>query len=178
MAGDIEEFLRRAAQRRAQQQQQGPQKPQARTPQPQARPPQPQRPKPAPPRPVQVLDAQIIDEVEVVEPHVLQGGSVEAHVKQHMREGVFDERLSRLGEEVDQSDDRMEAHLHEVFEHQLGTLGARTARAADSTLDDDSPGQKRKPVPPKNYLALLQNPASIRDAIILSEILARPTDRW
>ncbi len=171
MAGDIEEFLRRAAQRRAQQQQQGPQKPQV-------RPPQPQRPKPAPPRPVQILDAEIIEEVEIVEPRVLRGSSVAEHVKGHIREGVFDERLSHLGEEVDRSDDRMEAHLHDVFEHQLGALGARTARAADSSLDDDSPGQKRKPARPPNYLALLQNPATIRDAIILSEILARPTDRW
>lgn len=171
MAGDIEEFLRRAAQRRAQQQQ-GPQKPQARPPQPQARPPQPQRPKPVPPRPIQ---AEIIDESK---PQVLRGSSVAAHVKEHIRSGVFDENLSHLGEEVDQSDDRMEAHLHEVFEHELGSFGMQTARAADSSLDDDSPGQKRKPVKPKNYLAILSNPASIRDAIILSEILARPLDRW
>ena len=169
MAGDIEEFLRRAAQRRAQQQQ---------PPKPQIKPPQAPRPKPAPPPPVSPLQPEIIDEVEIVEPHVLSGSSVKAHVEDHMRAGVFDERISHLGEEVDRSDDRMEAHLHEVFEHQLGTLGARTSAAADSTLDDDSPGQKRKPAKPTNYLQLLQNPTSVRHAIILSEILARPSDRW
>ena len=174
MSGDIEEFLRRAAQRRAKQQQpaQPPIKP------PQGPPTQMRRPQPAPPRPVQITQAEVIDEVEIVEPHVLSGTTVEAHVEDHMRAGVFDERLSRLGEDVDRSDDRMEAHLHEVFEHELGTLGARTAKAADSSLDDDSPGQKRKPVKPTNYLELLQNPTSVRHAIILSEILARPLDRW
>lgn len=169
MAGDIEEFLRRAAQRRAQQQQ--PAKPKI-------APPQPQRPRPAPSRPVEILEAEVIDEVEIVESGVLRGGSVAAHVEDHIQTGVFDERLSHLGEDVDRSDDRMEAHLHAVFEHDLGALGARTSAAADSSLDDDSPGQKRKPVVPTDYLELLQNPTSVQQAIILSEILARPLERW
>lgn len=173
MAGDIEDFLRRAAQRRAQQQGT---KPQSRGPQ--APPPPTQRPKPAPSRPVEILDAEVIDESGSVAPHVLRGSSVEAHVKEHIRANVFDEAVSHLGEEVDRSDDRMEAHLHEVFEHQLGALGARTSKAAESTLDDDAPGQKRQPPRPTNYLELLQNPASVRQAIILSEILARPLERW
>lgn len=168
MAGDIEEFLRRAAQRRAQQQQ----------PRPPAASPQGQRPKPMPPRPIEILDAQIIDDVEIIEPHVLHGSSVAEHVQSHIREGVFDESLARLGEEVDQSDDRMEAHLHQYFEHDLGALGTRTAATADSTLDDDSPGQRPQPVKPTNFLELLRNPASVRQAIILSEILTRPADRW
>lgn len=168
MAGDIEEFLRRAAQRRAQQQK----------PRPQAPPPQAQRPKPAQPRPAEILHAEIIDDIEIIEPDVLKGSSVGAHVKEHIRDGVFDEGISHLGEDVDKSDDRMEAHLHEYFEHDLGALGARTSAAADSSLDDDSPGQRRQPVKPTDFLALLQNPASIRQAIILSEILTRPSDRW
>ncbi|MEX0820492.1 MAG: hypothetical protein WD070_12900 [Pirellulaceae bacterium] len=164
MAGDIEEFLRRAAQRRAQQQNQ---------------PPAP-RPKPAPPRPrpVEILNAEVLDDIEIIEPHVSRGGSVAEHVQDHMRAGVFDAQVSRLGEDVDRSDDRMEAHLQAYFEHDLGVLGARTSVPADSILDDDSPGQQRQPVKPTNYLELLSNPASIRQAIILSEILARPSDRW
>ncbi|MBI2478304.1 MAG: hypothetical protein HYV60_06575, partial [Planctomycetia bacterium] len=159
----------RAAQRRAQQQQ----------PRPQAQPPQAQRPKPAPSRPVEILHAEVIDDIEIIdEPHVSRGSSVEEHVKEHIRAGVFDEHISHLGEDVDKSDDRMEAHLHEYFEHDLGALGARTAAAADSTLDDDSPATKRKPEKPPNFLELLQNPASVRQAIILSEILTRPSDRW
>ncbi len=168
MAGDIEEFLRRAAQRRAQQQNQ-PQQPPARkpAPRPQSR-----------PQPARLHDVEIIEDAEIIDADVLSGGSVAEHVQEHIRGGVFDERLSRLGEDVDASDDRMEEHLHEYFEHDLGQLGAKTARASDSILDDDSPGQQRKPEKPVDYLALLQNPQSIRQAIILNEILARPTDRW
>ncbi|MCA9122077.1 MAG: hypothetical protein H6822_12395 [Planctomycetaceae bacterium] len=168
MAGDIEEFLRRAAQRRAQQQK----------PRPQPTAPPTLRPKSIPPRPIQPLEAEIIDDIEIIEPDVLHGSSVEAHVKEHIRTNVFGERVSHLGEDVDRSDDRMEKHLHEYFEHELGALGARTSTAEDSSLDDDSPGQRPKPQKPTNYLELLRNPASVRQAIILSEILTRPSDRW
>ncbi|MBC8352192.1 MAG: hypothetical protein H8E66_09385 [Planctomycetes bacterium] len=165
MAGDIEEFLKRAAQRRAQQQ---PPRPQAPTP----------RAAPPRPRPAEILDAEIIDEVEIIEPHVFGESSVAEHVQDHMRSGVHDERLSHLGENVGRADDRMEDHLHEYFEHDLGQLGAKTAAAADSSLDDDSPGQQREIAKPTNYFELLANPDSIRQAIILNEILMRPTDRW
>lgn len=160
MAGDIEEFLRRAAQRRAQQQSPA------------------SKPKPQRTHQTARVEPEVIEAVEVVELADFAGESVAEHVADHMQGNVFGERISHLGENVDQADDKMEQHLHSVFEHDLGQLGARTATAADSILDDDSPGQQLVPVEPTDYLALLQDPDSIRQAIILSEILARPTDRW
>ncbi len=148
MAGDIEDFLRRAAQRRAQQPLQAPK---------------------AERRP-----GEAIVDAEVVEPPVLHGGSVAEHVASHLREGVFDQQVARLGEEVDQADDRMEARLQQRFAHELGQLGAVTARPQDSILDDDS-SRPLRPAPAMSIVELLRNPESVRQAIILNEILKRPT---
>lgn len=169
MAGDIEDFLRRAAQRRAPQ------------PGPVIRPPQ---------RPLEiqilgdddVVDAEIIDADVIEDPGILSGHDVGDHVSRHINTSDFGERISHLGEEVDQADDRMEAHMHEYFEHALGDLGATTSRASDSTLDDDGapkgvPGAIKKR-PPFNFRKLLRSPSSIRDAMILNEVLRRPEDHW
>jgi hypothetical protein len=159
MSGDIEEFLRRAAQRRAKQRAPAP------------------KPVPPRPRPSQPYDAEVIDDVEIID-DMMSRDSVASHVEEHMQGHVFDEQVSHLGENVDRSDDKMEEHLQQVFEHNIGKLGAKTSAASDSSLDDDSPGQQQVASEPTNYLALLQNPESIRQAIILNEILARPTERW
>ncbi|MBP87793.1 MAG: hypothetical protein CMJ64_13900 [Planctomycetaceae bacterium] len=161
MAGDIEEFLRRAAQRREGK----------------SDPPPQQRPQPR--REPQVLEAEVIDEVEIVQPNILRGDSVSEHVSEHIETSDVAERLSHLGETVDAADDRMEDHLHEYFEHDLGQLGARTSIAEDSTLDDDGPVLEEVTTSPEShFVQMLSDPSSIHDAIILSEILNRPEDRW
>lgn len=163
MAGDIEEFLRRAAQRREQK----------------AAPPQPQPPRPQPPPPQRpALEPEIIEDVEVVHPGIMRGETVGDHVSEHLDTSGHSERLSQLGAVVDASDDRMEEHLHEVFEHDLGQLGAKTSRAAESTLDDDTPAPVEPPRPEVDVLSMLTEPDSIRKVIILNEILNRPEDRW
>jgi len=165
MAGDIEDFLRRAAQRRA-----------------------PQPPASAIPPGMQmlgdddVIDADIVDADIVEDPGILSGHDVGDHVTRHINTSDFGERMSHMGEDVDRADDRMESHLHEYFEHALGDLGGATSRASNSTLDDDNAPQD--PIDPKkaktkfNIRQLLRSPSSIRDAIVLSEILRKPDFRW
>ncbi len=168
MAGDIEDFLRRAAQRRA---------PQG--------PPPVSRPVPFPPDleildDDDVVDTEIVDAYPVEDPGILSGPDVGAHVSQHINTADFGERISHLGEVIDHADDRMEAHMQEIFEHKLGELGAPTSRASESTLDDDGerrpgaagPGQRAA----FNIRRLLSSPGSIRDAIVLGEVLRRPDD--
>jgi len=174
MPGEIEEFLRRAAQRRA-----------AAQPAPVVRPPQqPARRQPE----IQilgdddVLDADIVDADIVEDPGILTGSNVGDHVARHINTADFGERLSHLGEEVDHADERMESHLQGYFEHALGDLGATTSRATESTLDPDPAAPSRsggpRKRPPFNIRRLLRSPTSIRDAIVLSEILRKPEDRW
>ena len=73
-----------------------------------------------------------------------------------------------LYKEVDLADDKLEAHLHQVFDHQLGRLKKSSIEAGHQgrqAANDLTAGQIQK---------MLLTPQSIRDAIILGEILRRP----
>jgi hypothetical protein len=63
--------------------------------------------------------------------------------------------------------------LHQVFDHQIGQLRKSTMEAA-ATLSTD-PASAGTAV---NMMQMLRSPQSIRDAIVMAEILRRPEDRW
>jgi len=93
------------------------------------------------------------------------------------------ERVSHLGEEVSESTEHMEAHLHEVFDHRIGSLGP--ALDADvAAAADDSPADKVRrqvaetPTAAAGFAAMLRNPQDVRKAIVLNEILSPPAHRW
>ncbi|HEY4312740.1 MAG TPA: hypothetical protein VGN12_25040 [Pirellulales bacterium] len=69
--------------------------------------------------------------------------------------------------EVEQAEAAMQSHLTQVFGHNVGSLG--DVQTATSELAD---------VPADRVSALLRDPQTIRDAIIVSEILRRPEERW
>jgi len=178
---EVEEFLRRAAARRAAAQQQ-PQRP-APAPAAWSQPP-PQQPPPAPPRrpaslaevvmlePVRPVEAEVVD-AELADQQDRLGGSV----AQHMR-GTQEiaEHTRHLGEEVDLADDKLEARLHQTFDHKVGDLKKSTMEAAAL-----SPSQEARdaPLPSAASIALLlPNPQNVRNAIILAEILRRPDENW
>jgi len=71
--------------------------------------------------------------------------------------------------EVTQAEEAMESHLAEAFGHQVGTLGGET-----HPLDV----VEAAPSPAAELAALLRDPRSVRDAVIVSEILRRPEERW
>lgn len=163
MSNEIEEFLRRAAVRRQQQAQQRQPRP------PQAMP--PMRPTQLPPPEIQILEPEIIE----AQPARTEG--VAAHVAHHLDTREYSERASHLGEQVGLADDNLDEHLRQVFDHNVSRLGG--------ALEDTSKAA-RQPAKPSaeqdsggfDIAALLANPQNIRNAIILSEILNRPDDRW
>lgn len=162
---EIEKFLQQAAARRAQNQQQPRQPPRPAAP-------QPPRPfAPQPPAPIQYV------EPEIIEPDIMDGDNVAQHVTQHLDTGGFDQRAAHLGEEVGLADDHLEAHLHEQFDHRIGSLQDTSADAARETADAAA-SKILKDVPAGQIAALLRSPQSIRQAIILSEVLRRPDERW
>lgn len=175
---EVEEFLRRAAARRAaaQQQQQRPATapPAWAQPVPQAPPPQLQR------RPLAMaevvmlepIDAQVV-EAELAESEDRVGRSVAQHMRGTQQIG---EHVRHLGAEVDQADDKLEAHLHQVFDHNLGQLRKSTMEAAAA-----SPSQAARDagLPGAASIAqMLANPQNLRNAIIMSEIIRRPEENW
>jgi hypothetical protein len=153
MSDELGDFLRRVAQRYGQ---------------------------PAPQQPGQpvVLEAEIVEDAEILDPGDVTGQDVSQHVQQRMDTSSFSRRASALGAAVDQSDDRMGAHVHEVFTHDLGRLGsrasARTSFPTPSAPAAPPPPDVEAPVGGTLISELLRNRGQIRNAILLSEILNRP----
>jgi hypothetical protein len=161
---EIEEFLRRANQKK--------QTPAAR---PQR--PQPVRTKPGEkPRRAEIVRAEVVRERPV-------GGEVEKHVKKYLDEEEFERRSKKMGEEVSESDDKIERHLKSVFDHSLSKIAATpgvTASPSTAKLADTAPEITiaTPSVAATDIAALFGNPLSVRQAVIISEILNRPLERW
>ena len=127
-------------------------------------PPPPRRqptPPPAPPRNLTDID---------------RDHSVAEYVAEHLNEDQFKVRASHLGEDVAQSDERLEARLHETFDHGLGSLSAR--RQARELADAATKKQQNEPNMADTLLAMLSTPAGVQQAVILNEVLRRPDDRF
>jgi hypothetical protein len=156
MSDEIDDFIRRAAERRRQGQQ-GQRKQQ------QQRPAQP---------PAQPKRARLVEQ-EVVEAQVVE--DVAAHVNRHLDNQQFQNRASHLGEQPAEADDKVAARLHQTFDHQLGTLTSTSAPAPTTSAPATTPTVN----PTAAALAkLLASPQDFRQAFILSEILKRPADNW
>jgi hypothetical protein len=109
---------------------------------------------------------------EVVTAELAQEGSrVEREVQEHLRGSQeIAERTSQLGRQVDAAQEKLQEHLRAVFDHDLGRL-SKTASSTAATPHE-------KPLPDvtlEELRSMLQSPTSIRDAIVLAEILRRPS---
>jgi len=176
MRNEVEEFLKRVARMRAEVEAQaraGQQRPPAPAPA------QPIAPSPPPPPsfspPPQNLDYPSPVEAEVVDAELAEtGDAVARHVSQHMRgHEEIAEHTRHLGEEVDRADDKLEAHLHEVFDHQVGRLRKSATDFAAAAASD----VKRTGFTAGSIAGMLLSPDNLRNAIILGEILKRPDER-
>ncbi|MEE8451743.1 MAG: hypothetical protein V3R99_07500 [Thermoguttaceae bacterium] len=150
LVDEIGDFLRKAAkQGRGQQGQAGPQ---ARQP----------RPKPVRAEAVRAapVEAQAVGEVPT-------GSGVERHVREHLEKEKLTRRSSRLGSEVSQADEKIDQRLHEVFDHDVSELAKRSKKTAELPSTAAA-----------GLTALFSNAESIRQAIIINEVLTRPVDRW
>jgi hypothetical protein len=83
-------------------------------------------------------------------------------------ESQLAEQAAHLGEQIAQSDDRLEARLHDKFDHRLGNLEGAKAKPATKAAEAPSAAGRIR--------GMLTRPGGVRDAIILSEILRRPSD--
>ena len=149
MLEEIEEFLRRAAAKRA----------------------EALDPNAQPQRPIRVdyVEPEIVD-VEVIEPDPYTDG-VADHVARHLDTSSYEARESRLGQQVGQADEKLESRLHDKFDHRLGALDT------DDMMASDEP-ESQVPATPNDIARLLGSAENIRNAIILNEILQPPEQRW
>jgi hypothetical protein len=120
-------------------------------------------------------------EAEVVATPV--GGRVTEHVRRRMDTSEFQQRSARLGAEVAQADDQMDARLQQKFGHEVSRLAAQPGEAAVAPVIDESalpagPLPGVTPLASSTLAAMLADPDNVRQAIILSEILKRPDASW
>lgn len=181
MARDIEEFLRKAAERRAKQQGGGQKQP------------APQKPRRVEPRRVEPIPEPIIlDDIEIVEAkpvrrpvqHSLKprrdevqaqvdmrNQSVEEHVRTHLDPTRVTQSAERLGERIASVHDEVDHRVHEHLDHDISKVDDKP-----TITDDPSPaifGASDKSTAIR-LRKLLSNPQEVGNAIILSEILKRP----
>lgn len=106
-----------------------------------------------------------------------RGETVEEHVRSHLghlEESQLAENAALMGSKIAQSDDRLQARLHEKFDHRLGKLeGAKKAAAAEVA---EMPAEF--PSTAEAIAQMLSTPDGMRNAVVLNEILQRPIDRW
>ena len=155
MADDLEAFLRQAAQQRVQRQKQTTQRASS-----QGQPIQ-RRPIERRPEPDLIIEPEVVVERTLVDR--LNTDDISDHADHLGSE--------HLGENVGFADERMEAHLHDQFDHQIGTLAQSDAPGSQGDTDEAI-------VRAADLIQMLKDPTSIRQAVLLSEILCPPTHRW
>jgi len=158
VADEIEEFMRRAAERRADQG---------------TRPAIAQQ---TPPPAAEPVRAEVVADQPV-------GGQVTEHVAKYLDSEDFGRRESQLGQEVAQADEQIDQRLHQVFDHRVSKLEAVPGEAAKPPTAYEPPDLvgAGADVPDSfatGLLELITSPDSLRQAIILNEILHRPEERW
>ena len=181
MARDIEEFLRKAAERRKQKQGGGapapqPQRPAQQPPQsrqppraqpPQSRqPPRPQPPRRPPPQQAPVEPVIVLDQADIVEKSRLS-----TTFKSSIDTSSISQHADGLGKGVRSAAQRLDSNVSQHLDHNVGRISE-----TGTVTDDPEP----KIVGAKNMtmadelLKLLRSKKSVGQAIILSEILKRP----
>jgi len=181
LENEIEDFLRRAG-RGGQQQ---PDQPQARP----AAKPRPQRPPQARPaaQPLRTAtraeglqrEGQQRPPLRPTEPPAKTGPSlgegVARHVREHIEAHPVSEHSRQLGRGIAQTDEKVEDHLHQIFDHSLGQLQKKQVfQDASEGTDASVWGTKQQSNRAAELRQLLQDPQSLRNAIIITELFNRP----
>ena len=106
---------------------------------------------------------------------IRSGETVEQHVQQHLRRPPQQPKLAR---QLEQSDERVEERLHEVFDHTLGNLSdSRGSISQGTDAQVWTPTRDETPLA-EQLFSMLASPSKVGAAIVLSEILRRPDERW
>ena len=150
MARDIEEFLKRAAERRKQQLQgQAPA----------------QRPSQRP--------QEVISEVEIVKaaPRPKREQGIAESVRSHINTSDIAEHAEHLGERIQNVDERVADRLGQKFDREVAHL-----HDGEMVTDQTHPQAGLSPASPaaEELIQMLSSPQTLRQAILVSEILRRP----
>lgn len=112
------------------------------------------------------------------------GRGVADHVRDHIQSAPISEHAKQLGRDVGQSDEKLEDHIHDVFDHQLGKLNKQETeepptQGTDSEVWESSVERRERSDAVQrgrveDIAKMIRDPVSMQQAVILSEILRRP----
>ncbi len=169
LEAEIEEFLSRAQGTKQ------PERPEKRSP------PPPEEPKV---RPRTLVPQRAETRAELRNREAELGRGVAEHVRDHIQSAPISEHAKQLGRAVGQADEKLETRLHGVFDHQLGNLSKQSTQEApaegtDAQIWESSVDQRERSEAAQrdrvaDIVEMLRHPASLQQAVILSEILRRP----
>ncbi|QDU91398.1 hypothetical protein Pla175_48200 [Pirellulimonas nuda] len=83
----------------------------------------------------------------------------------HLAESQLAENAAHMGDDIAQSDERLEARLHQTFDHRLGKLQSREQAPAAAVAG---------PTPAEQLFSMLSTPSGMQQAVLLNEVLRRP----
>lgn len=122
--------------------------------------------------------------VEPVELELLpENTSVAEHVRQQAARQEFRALPSDVGTGLSETGRSIKDRLHGVFDHRLSTLGETPGESAHATQAEEAetPEDRITPLPAvaaAGLAALFADSRSVRQAILINEILQRPEHRW
>ncbi len=116
--------------------------------------------------------------------------SVAGHVESHINSNPVGRDSGRLGQSVADEIDRIEDHVHDVFDHTIGSLKETKPavtnekadiddRGTDSSVWEDVGAKQQRAADETDrrnteIVEMLRSPKNIRQAIIMAEVLKRP----
>ena len=92
--------------------------------------------------------------------------------REEIRVSHLPEQPPHLGSRIIEEDKQFDDQLKAKFDHTVGTLSG----AASST--GEPPASPTVDSPARQIAAMLTKPAGVQQAVIINEILTRPSDRW
>lgn len=129
----------------------------------------------------QILQAEVIEEVEIVDVEPVTGDDVAQLVERHLNTTEFQNRTGRLGAGVREEEEANRRHYEQVF----GT-GPKSALSTTTGMSGQAPSTSSGPAGGEaglgpgihplaaDLFAALSSPRELRRALILGEVLRRP----
>ncbi|MCX7427565.1 MAG: hypothetical protein NTW96_18290 [Planctomycetia bacterium] len=177
---EIGEFLRRAARGRSGQEPNRPGPAGQRQPAQGMRPPAavpPRRPMPQP-QPSRLAPRPVVAEVVGESLPPATGQRVREAVTKDLDTSELKRHAAELGSGARAVHEVVEQRLGEKFSREVGTLGAESRKKPVAARKAKTPLTDMPATSAAGFAALLANADSIRQAIVLNEILQRPEHRW
>ena len=118
-------------------------------------------------------DVEIVPDGQGPAPSAMKLGDegVAEHVSHHLDTSQYDKRASSLAEDISHADERLEEHIHDAFDHDVGALGHEEEDASQETVQG-------KKVARQSLLQMFRSKSALRNAILVREVFDRPEHRW